>query len=75
MKRMKLIISCNSCYPLAIKQQMTRMSLIIREIRVIRYYKKSSRWLFVLHKLVSLCHTVIELTAAIHIYLCFNRLL
>ena len=38
MKRMKLIISCNSCYPLAIKkkQQMTLMSLMIREIRVIR---------------------------------------
>ena len=31
----KKIISCNSCYPLA-KQRITPMSLMIREIRVIR---------------------------------------
>ena len=31
--------------------------------------------LFVLHKLVSLCHAVIELAVAIHVNLCLDRLL
>ena len=38
---------------------MTPISLMIREIRVIRCYNKNFGWLLVLHELVSLCHAVI----------------
>lgn len=76
MKRMKLIISCNLCYPLAIKETTNDTNVTNDSCSSCHsLLKKSFGGLFVLHKLVSLCHTVIELATAIHINLCFDRLL
>ena len=55
--------------------QITQKYKSVKSVQSVDYKRKVYRGLFVLHELVSLCHAVIEFAAAIHIYLCFDRLL
>ena len=78
MKRMKLIISCNSCHWMIKSQQITQITQKVKSVKSVQSVdnkRKVCGGLFVLHKLISLCHAVIEFAMAIHINLCFDRLL
>ena len=55
--------------------QITQKYKSVKSVKSVDNKRKPCGRLLVLHELVGLCHTVIELATAIHVNLCLDRLL
>lgn len=70
--------SCNSCHWMIKSQQIAQITQehkSVKSVQSVDNKRKACGGLLVLHELISLCHTVIELAVSIHINLCLDWLL